>query len=163
MPFTPLHWGPVLLIGFLLFPRLDLAALVVSSVVIDVEPFAVLFFGLRYPLHGFLHTYLGATVVGVVVAAGLWFFRRRVAGVVSLFGITQESSLGRFLATSLFAVYTHVLLDSFLYSEMDPLYPLMGNPFVYVVALDIVYALCLVSFVPALALYGFRVYQQRTR
>lgn len=163
MPFTPFHWGPALLIGFLLFPHLDLAALVVSSVAVDVEPFAVVFLGLRYPLHGFLHTYLGATVVAVAVAAGLWFFKGQVARVVSLFGIRQESSFIKILLTSLFGAYSHILLDSFLYSEMNPLYPLGGNPFLYLVSVGDVYLLCSVSFVPALGLYCFRVYQQRKR
>ena len=75
MPFTAFHLGPALLIGIILFPFFDLAALLISSIIIDIEPFYVLFFAQGLPLHGFFHTFLGGTIVGVIVAIILWITR----------------------------------------------------------------------------------------
>lgn len=46
MPFTPLHLSPGLIIYLLLFPCLDLLALMVATIFIDVEPFNLWVFDL---------------------------------------------------------------------------------------------------------------------
>ena len=59
MPFTPYHLGPGLFFGLLLFRYLDFPAFLIANIVVDVEPFLVLAFG----LHQFLHP--GEKLVGV--------------------------------------------------------------------------------------------------
>ncbi|MFW9956308.1 MAG: hypothetical protein ACFFD3_17330 [Candidatus Thorarchaeota archaeon] len=46
MPFTPYHFGPALLIGVVLLPVVDLSTIIVASVVLDLEPLAVLLYGI---------------------------------------------------------------------------------------------------------------------
>ncbi len=67
MPFTPFHLGPAVLIGFILLRYTDLPTLIVASVLVDLEPLAVLVFGLPGPLHGFFHSFLGASVAAAVL------------------------------------------------------------------------------------------------
>lgn len=50
MPFTPYHLGHGSLIGLSLFRIFDFPALLTASVIVDIEPFSVLFFNLNYPL-----------------------------------------------------------------------------------------------------------------
>ena len=71
MPFTPFHWGPGLLFGLLLLGYMDLPTLFVSSVIVDVEPLLVLTLNLQYPLHGYLHTFLGGTILAFVLALAM--------------------------------------------------------------------------------------------
>jgi len=62
MPFTPYHLGPSSWIGLILFKILDFPTLLVASVVIDIEPFCVFVFNAPWPLHGFLHSFLGGSI-----------------------------------------------------------------------------------------------------
>ncbi len=157
MPFTPYHFGPAVFIGVLLFPFIDLATLIAASVILDLEPLAILIFNLPGPLHAFFHTYLGATIVAVVLSICIYPFRKYLNEIVSFFGLKQESSFRHILPASLLGTYSHVLLDSFLYAEMNPFFPLLGNPFLGLLGGAFVYNLCLVLGVIGFFLYLLRV------
>ena len=144
MPFTPYHFGPGILIGILLFPFIDFTTVMIASVILDLEPLTVILFDLSMPLHGFFHTYLGATIVALLLSIGIFPFRRYLNQMVSLFGLEQESSLRNIIPASFIGTYSHVFLDSFLYFEMNPFYPVLGNPFLGILSSGIVYNLCLV-------------------
>jgi membrane-bound metal-dependent hydrolase YbcI (DUF457 family) len=156
MPFTPYHFGPALLIGVFLFPFVDIATVMIASVVLDLEPLAVILFDLPIPLHAFFHTYLGATIGGVGVSICVYPFRKYLNEFVALFGLRQESSFRQILPAGFIGTYSHVLLDSFLYAEMNPFFPFLGNPFVGVLTFGFVYNLCLI-----LGVVGFFVYLLR--
>ncbi|NHI88956.1 MAG: hypothetical protein EAX87_05485 [Candidatus Thorarchaeota archaeon] len=157
MPFTPYHFGPALFIGILLFPFIDLATIMVASVILDLEPLAVILFDLQMPLHAFFHTYLGATIVACGLSVSLYPFRKYLNEIVSFFGLKQESSMRHIISASFIGTYSHVLLDSFLYSEMNPFFPLLGNPFVGLLGFGFVYNLCVVLGVAGFFIYLLRV------
>jgi len=92
VPFTPFHWGPSSWLGVLLFKIFDFPTLLISSVVIDIEPFFVMVFNLPLPLHGFLHTFLGGSIMAVLTAIGCYFLRRTFAKIMNLFRLVQHSS-----------------------------------------------------------------------
>ena len=165
MPFTPLHLGPALLIGLLLFPILDLPALVVSSVILDVEPVYLLFQPHEY-LHGFFHTYLGASIIAVPLAAIVIFSRRPLNRIAAVFGLTQGSSFRKVLLTSLFGVYFHIFLDSFLYPDIRPFYPLTMNPFYNPVSFrvsSLMFDVAMLSFVLTFLVYATRLALRKLR
>ena len=85
MPFTPFHWGPALLTG-LLFPLLDFSSLIVSSVAPDVEGFYVTFFRSSLPHHGLIHTYVAASIIGILVAAAMYSLRELTGKSMAIFG-----------------------------------------------------------------------------
>ncbi len=153
MPFTPYHFGPGLLLGVLFFPFIDLSTVLVASVILDLEPLAVLFLSLPLPLHGFFHTYLGATIVASLLALAIWPFRGYLNKIVTVFGMHQESSFRHIFPASIIGTYSHVFLDSFLYAEMNPFYPLLGNPFLGIVQGAFVYNICVIF-----GLFGIGVY-----
>lgn len=158
MPFTPYHFGPGLLLGILLFPFVDLGTLIFASVILDIEPLVVIMFGLPLPLHGFFHTYLGATIISMVLTVCIWPIRNQLSSIVSLFGMRQYSTLSSILSAGLVGTYSHVLLDSFLYAEMNPFYPLMGNPFLGIIVSSVVYNFCIFAGFAGLLLYVIRVF-----
>ncbi len=157
MPFTPYHFGPGLLIGVLLFPFIDLTTVLIASVILDLEPLAVILFDLSMPLHAFFYTYLGATIAAVCLSIVIYPFRKYLNEIVSLFGLEQESSFRHIISASLIGTYSHVLLDSFLYAEMNPLFPALGNPFVGALTGGFVYNLCLVLGIIGIFVYVLRV------
>ena len=153
MPFTPYHFGPGLLLGVVLIPFLDFSTVMVACVILDIEPLAVILFHLPYAAHGFFHTYLGATIVACLLTTVIYPFRRYLNMLVSVFGLHQESSLRHIFPASIVGTYSHVFLDSLLYPEMNPFYPIIANPFVGVFQIGFVYNACLVF-----GLLGFGVY-----
>jgi hypothetical protein len=153
LPFTPFHFGPVLLAGVILFPFFDIAAIMISSVILDVEPLLIIIFDLGGPLHGIFHTYLLATVVAFIVSIVLWLLRNPISSVVSIFGIKQEPKKHRILLASIFGTYSHVFMDSFLYPEMNPFFPLLGNPFLGLIASSLIYQFCTICGIIGIIIY----------
>jgi len=157
MPFTPFHLGPALLFGLILFNYLNFPAFLVGNVIVDIEPFLVLCMGLRYPLHGFFHTYLGGTIVGIATGVGIYSVRNWLNKILAKFKVQQESSFTKILYTSLLGVYFHIFLDSFLYEEMKPFYPLTYNPLLNAVRFGAVYDFCTVSLISGFILYIYKL------
>jgi membrane-bound metal-dependent hydrolase YbcI (DUF457 family) len=161
MPFTPFHFGPALLLGLALFTVFDLPALLIASVIPDIEPFCKLYFGVwGYPLHGFFHSYLGASILAFLVTALVYPLRELFGKVLAFFRIPQETSFKKILLTSFVGVYSHVFLDSFLYGEMAPFYPLQGNPFINILVpyqYAVIYGFCSLSFVLGIIAYLVRL------
>ena len=157
LPFTPFHLGPALFIGLLFFPFIDIIVICIASVIIDVEPAYYLFFTNRGPYHGLLHTYLMATVVGLILSIVMYPIRRYYLKLLSLFGLKQETNFKNILVSALIGTYSHIFLDMFLYPEMKPFYPFEGNPFLYALSVWTVYEICVVAFLLALPLYVIRL------
>ena len=157
MPFTPFHWGPSSWIGLLLFKIFDFPTLLIASVIVDVEPFCVFFFNLSYPLHGFFHSFLGGSILSVLTAAILYLLKAKIQKIMAIFKLTQDSSFKKIIWTSFFGVYSHILLDSFLYKEMKPLYPLGDNPFFDLFSSQQIYLFCSLSFLVGILFYLFKL------
>ena len=157
MPLTPFHWGPSSWIGLILFKIFDFSTLLVASVIVDIEPFCVFVFNAPWPLHGFLHSFLGGSIAAILTAIILYLLRKPIKKVMAIFRLAQDSSFKKILWTSFFGVYFHLLLDSFLYREMNPLYPLKGNPFFGLFSSQQIYLFCSLSFLVGILFYLIRL------
>jgi hypothetical protein len=67
MPFTPFHLGPAIAVGLPMRKYFHAPTFIVGNLVLDIEPLLVLVLGVRYPLHGYLHTLVLAIVVGLLL------------------------------------------------------------------------------------------------
>jgi len=67
MPLTSYHLGSGLMIGLLFLNFIDFPTFLIASITVDIEPFIVLFFNLDYPLHGFFYSFLGGTIVALLL------------------------------------------------------------------------------------------------
>lgn len=130
MPFTPFHWGPALFVGLLFFQYFDFPSLLITSVAPDVEGLYIVIFRPFMPHHGLTHTYIVASIIGIIVAVAMYFLKGLTGKIMKSFGLYQTSSFIKILYSSILGAYSHIFLDSFLYPEMNPFYPLLGNPFV---------------------------------
>jgi membrane-bound metal-dependent hydrolase YbcI (DUF457 family) len=155
MPFTPFHLGPALFLGLLLFRFADFPTLVVASVILDLEPFAVLVTGLDYPLHGFFHSFLGGTIVAVALGLIMLRLGGTARGVLKPLGLEQSPSRQTIMLGSFLGVYSHILLDSPLYADIRPFFPSSVNPFFVGDAFAGIYveALCVLLFLVGIAGY----------
>jgi hypothetical protein len=92
MPFTPFHLGPALLFGLAFSSIFDFLTLLIASVIPDVEPFCILLFNLSGLLHGFFHSYVGASILTVSVAVGVYLLRGTLTKIMQKFRVSQKSS-----------------------------------------------------------------------
>ena len=163
MPLTPFHLGPGLGVGMLFSKYFDIAALLAASVAVDIEPFLVLLFKLNYPLHGFFHSFLGGTIVAVLVSAAIYYLRDVTRKIMDVFQIGQRSSFKKILWSSIFGVYLHILLDAPLYADIRPFYPFQSNPLYGLFSAGHIYSFTGISFIIGVAAYVFMVRKNRAR
>jgi len=132
MRFTPFHMGPGLAIKAVAGRHFSLMVFGFSQVALDIEPLVRIIRG-DAVLHGFTHTYLGATLIGLVSAVvgrpicqlflNNWTPDPYSPLMNSLRGRNLISwpaaTAGAFVGT-----YSHVFLDSIMHSDMRPFAPL---------------------------------------
>lgn len=112
MPITPLHLGLLAPINHFFPKKVSNAAFIWVTLWMDANAIAYYAMGLEMgELHGPLtHSFVGALFV---------------ASLVAIFGCLSKSwLLGAYLGG-----ISHVFLDMLVHAEMQPLYPLKGNPF----------------------------------
>ena len=168
MPFTPYHLGPGLFVGLLLLSFIDFPTFLVASVIVDVEPLLVLILGLHYPLHGFFHSLLGGTLVAVPLALVMYRIRDQLSPLLTFFRLEQKISFKRVLGAALAGIYIHILLDSLIYTDIQPFYPSAFNPLLTTgISAGLgSYSLCIWSFLGAAVIYVIRlavVYRKKSR
>lgn len=154
MPFTPYHFGPSALIGLPLKKRLDIPVFVLANVAIDLEPGAVIIFNLGYPLHGYFHTFIFGGLVGIfwgIIAYLL--FRRFFTFLMRVFRLPYQPTLLNMTLSGLVGAWLHILLDAFLYKEMNPFWPMVGNPLHAILRYRTVMLICEVSLIIAVVVY----------
>ena len=160
MPFTPYHFDPALFIGLLFLGFIDFPTFLIASVIVDMEPFLVLFFNLDYPLHGFFHSLLGGTLVAIPLAIVMLKIRDKLSPLMSYFKLEQKISFKSILLASLLGIYIHILLDSRIYTDIQPFYPSPYNPLLttgILAGLDS-YVICVWSFFGAVIIYIIRLF-----
>lgn len=157
MPFTPFHFGPSFLLGMLFVSHVNMAAILLASVIIDIEPIYCLTTD-SCRLHGILHTYVGATTLSVFVIPAIYFGKKPLQRLSELFGVRQDYSIKSIVIGSLVGALSHVFLDSFLYSELLPFWPIVNsNPFVGLLNSDTVYLITIIGFVAGATVYFWRL------
>lgn len=141
MPFTPFHMGPGIFVKALLQGSFSLMVFGWTQILMDIQPLVALLTGDPH-LHGFTHTYLGATLIG---AGGA--LTGKYAAEFSLRQMEQfhflPISWPITIASAFIGSYSHVLLDSFMHSDLEPFAPFTShNPFLGLVTVDAIYDLC---------------------
>jgi hypothetical protein len=154
MPITPLHMGPGLAVKAVLGRRFSLMVFGFSQVAIDIEPLIVI---MRDDdvLHGFTHTYIGATLIALVsVVIGrpicqylLRFWKPDPKSVVlSWWGTPGRISWTAAIVGAFIGAYSHVFLDSIMHYDMHPWAPWSEvNKLLHVISVENLHLLCLLS------------------
>lgn len=128
MPFTIFHLGPALGLGIPLKRFIHVPTFLIASVILDVEPILVIVFRLNYPLHGFLHTFIGASAVGVLLGCLMYSLRELLTPIYAFFMLQGDYGLKAHVFTGVLGCLMHVLLDAPLYDDITPFYPVLANP-----------------------------------
>jgi len=162
MPFTPFHFGPCAAIGLPLQRHVDLPMLLLANVAVDLEPLLVLSGVVRdYPVHGYCHSLLVGTGVGLLLALACYPLRGLFRVFHQRLRIHYAPTLPRMMLWAVLGVWFHVLLDAPLYGDIRPFWPSQANPLYSLVDPDLMYDLCAVSFLPALGFLGVAFLRRR--
>jgi len=157
MPITPFHFGPGAAIHAIAPKHVSFLAFCSANVLIDIEPLYYMVTG-QYPLHRFLHTYIGATII-MVATALIFFFALKLASLVGLPNLFQWQSL-KPLPICLGAAagsYSHIVLDSVMHADIVPLSPFSEVNVLYqLVSLGELHLFCVFAAVLGLAILGIR-------
>lgn len=165
MPLTPYHLGPGLMIGLLFLNFIDFPTFLIASIIVDIEPFIVLFFNLDYPLHGFFHSFLGGTIIALLLTVVMSKIRKYFSPLMSFFKLEQDVSFKKILVASLSGIYIHILFDSPIYTDILPFFPLDFNPFYRSTSLPglLETTICVWCFMGAFIIYIIRLYQYKVK
>ncbi|CEG12741.1 conserved membrane hypothetical protein [groundwater metagenome] len=156
MPLTPFHIGIGLALGMLLFRHINLPAILLASVIVDIEPIYCYFIG-NCQLHGFSHTFIGGTLFAIAVIAVIFTLRAYFIKISKIFMVEQNYSLNSIVIASFVGVYAHLILDSFMHSDMDPFWPIEGNPLLGIISNSLSFDICIAGFFVGIAIYLFRL------
>ncbi|WP_020408309.1 metal-dependent hydrolase [Hahella ganghwensis] len=147
MPFTPIHMGPGILIKSLLQGAFSLMVFGWTQIVMDIQPLIVLLTGEGH-LHGFTHTYIGATLIALVAALSGKYLSELG---LKFLGVAENGSSVRIswwvtFTSAFIGSFTHVLLDSIMHGDLAPFYPFTdNNGFLGVITVATLHKICLYS------------------
>ena len=167
MPFTPFHFGPGAAVKAVMPRHFSFTVFCFAQIVTDFETAYYLLRG-EYPLHRWLHTYLGATVVAaccvlvgrpVCQAALRAWSRWQNAPFKRYFPVTDRISVASAVISAFIGTYSHVFLDSIMHADVEPFRPFSTqNPLYRIISLFTLHALCIV-----LGLFGTWYVATRSR
>ncbi len=144
MPFTPLHMGPGIAVKAVMQRRFSLMVFGWSQIAIDLQPLFVLLTG-RGELHGFSHTFLGATLIALVCGLSgkhLGELGLRILHEPRHLPISwRVSFVSAFIGT-----YSHIAIDSIMHGDVLPLLPLSSaSPLHAIISISALHLLCLAT------------------
>lgn len=128
MPFTPFHFGPAILLGLLLLKKLDFPTFVAANVIIDWRA-TLVFFGIwSDPRHGWVHTYMGAILMAIILGAVMIYVRPWIDKELRELKIVQKITKRKIFLAAFTGTFLHVTIDAFHHPYMQPFLPFRGNP-----------------------------------
>jgi membrane-bound metal-dependent hydrolase YbcI (DUF457 family) len=130
MPFTPFHLGPALCLGIPLRKYIHAPTFILANVILDIEPLLVLLLGLRYPLHGYFHTFIAAIGIGIAFGLVMFLLERPMHPLYKRLLLETDAPFkkSQFRIAGVLGIMLHVLFDAPLYYDIKPFYPLTANP-----------------------------------
>lgn len=152
MPVTPFHMGPGILIKAVLQGYFSLIVFGWAQILMDLQPLFVILTGIGH-LHGFSHTYIGATLIAIVSAlTGRWlselvlkFLRRDFTEYQRVFfDISRKVTVVTSFVSAFIGTFSHVLLDGIMHADVEPYYPVTAaNNSYLLVSIETLYKLCI--------------------
>lgn len=162
MPFTPFHMGPGIALKAVLQGSFSLMVFGWTQIVMDIQPLIVLITGQGH-LHGFTHTFVGATLIAVFAALSGKYLSELGVRILkwdegSLLPILwRVSFLSAFIGS-----FSHVILDGIMHGDVEPFYPFtLANEFLGILSVQALHKFCLYSgLVGAGVYYAVRFYSR---
>ncbi len=164
MPFTPFHMGPGIVIKALLQGSFSLMVFGWAQIVMDIQPLVVLITGEGH-LHGFSHTYVGASLLAIFAALTGKYLSDFGLFILDISTEAYPVKVAWWVAflSAFIGTFSHVILDSIMHADMEPFYPFsFSNALLGLITAPILYKLCLYSgLAGAILYYTIRFFMQK--
>lgn len=154
MPFTPFHIGPGILVKAVLQGSFSLMVFGWSQIVMDLQPLVAIITG-EGKLHGFTHTYVGATLIAIFSAVTGKYLSQWALVVLSN-GAKRGINIRWWVVflSAFIGAYSHVVLDSIMHTDIEPLSPFsQSNELLGLVSVVALHKLCVYSGLVGAAVY----------
>ncbi len=165
MPFTPFHMGPGILIKAVLQGSFSLMVFGWAQIIMDLQPLFVLLTGEGH-LHGFSHTYVGATLLAVLSALSGKYLSEFGLKVIGIANKSNPVNIYWWVAlvSAFIGTYSHVLLDSLMHSDIEPFYPFFQeNSLLGLISISKLHQFCLYSAAIGALIYYLIQYTEKKR
>jgi membrane-bound metal-dependent hydrolase YbcI (DUF457 family) len=165
MPFTPFHMGPGILIKALLQGSFSLMVFGWAQIVMDIQPLFVLITGDGH-LHGFSHTYIGATLLAIFSALSGKYLSEIGLKILGLADKTNAVNIAWWVAfvSAFIGTYSHVAIDSIMHSDVEPFYPLsQANKLLGLITMGELHQFCVLSALVGAIMYYSVLYVTKSR
>jgi membrane-bound metal-dependent hydrolase YbcI (DUF457 family) len=136
---------------------------VAANCITDVESIYNVLKG-NFPVHRFLHTFVGAAVSAAMTIA-LFLFMRRLARSMPLpdWFEWQQLKPPPVIVGALLGSYSHVVLDGIMHADLRPLAPWSdANPFLHAVSLSALHWGCIIAAIAGVLIW-LKTRQSRPR
>ena len=143
--------GPGILIKAILQGFFSLIIFGWAQILMDLQPLFVIITG-QGNLHGFSHTYIGATLIALISAfTGKWIYEMVMMFIKSdfteyqkkLFDVPKKITIGVCIVSAFIGTYSHVILDSIMHGDVEPFYPInLENNLHFILSIENLYKLC---------------------
>ena len=154
MPITPFHFGPGAAVKAVAPRHFSFTVFALSQVLIDLEPIGFFLFT-GDPVHPYLHTYVGATLIFLASwwlgrPVGEWALRAWNAWLdpaqARWLGYEPKITPGAAGAGAFAGAYSHVAIDSIMHGDMEPLAPFSpASPWLHVIPVETLQWLCVLA------------------
>jgi len=147
MPFTPFHMGIGILTKSILQGSFSLMVFGWAQIVMDLQPLVVMLTGQGH-LHGFSHTYLGASILTILSALSGKYLSE--IGLIIL-GISRKENPIKIMwwvvfLSAFIGTFSHVFLDSIMHTDVQPFYPIsLNNALWGIISVSLLHKICLYS------------------
>lgn len=126
-----------------------------AQIVMDMQPLAVMITG-EGELHGFSHTYVGATLLALFSALTGKYLSEFGLDLLRVPGNHRSNNIGWkvTLGSAFIGTFSHVFLDSIMHLDVQPYYPFTGKNSMYsLMTMEGLHFLCIASAIIGAAAY----------
>lgn len=162
MPFTPFHMGPGILIKSVLRGAFSLMVFGWAQILMDIQPLIVILTGEGH-LHGFSHTFLGASLIAVFAAlSGKYLSELGLLILRIQEGKTVVIAWWVSVISAVIGCWSHVLLDAVMHLDVAPFSPFSQTNMLWnIISVETLHRMCLVSgLVGAIVYYSLLLFKK---
>jgi membrane-bound metal-dependent hydrolase YbcI (DUF457 family) len=142
--------------------RINLISILLASVLVDVRALYCFLFGCTGRFHGPLHTLFGATIIALLILFFVWNFRKPLKKITDTFKIKNDYSLQSIVLGSFIGTWLHIILDSFMHSDIVPFWPMESNFLLRLITNRFNYLICTVALIIGLIIFIYKLNKRLT-
>jgi hypothetical protein len=154
VPITPFHFGPGVLFHAIAPRRVSFIAFVAANGITDCESIYNVLAG-NFPVHRFLHTFVGAALVTVMTVASFVTLRR----LARRFPLPdwfqwQQLPMAAVTAGGALGAFSHIVFDGIMHADMRPFAPWSDdNPLLHAISLSALHWACIIAGITGVAIW----------